>query len=149
MWRGLFLLLAGWLMTGCDSLRGPHQQYTAPAVTGRVVEAGTGQPIAGARVERLLGSQRTSDPTPRHGGSQMMNPPPTLTEEDGRFSIPAERGAYLVAEHSMFFAFTLLVQHPRHLTCRKDVDLLKTKPVQTGKGPLVDVGDIALPRSSD
>ena len=91
------LWLLGWgFLTGCASLRGPSLEVTAPMISGRVVRADTGEPIAGARVDRRIVSLRQPTGGFRKGAETMMLlQDEERTTSDGRFSLPTRKVALL------------------------------------------------------
>ena len=146
MRRGAMLLGLAWLLVGCDSLRGPHQGVVAPAVQGRVVDAATLEPVAGARVHRVAGTTPQPSPAERHGGEVLQDPAPARTEPDGSFNLDELRSGYLLFERTPPLLISLRVEHSRYRTFSTNVDLLKVRPVQTSNGAVVAVGDLHLTR---
>ena len=133
-----------WFLTGCDSLRGPHQGIVAPAVQGRVLDETTLEPVAGARVYRSAGSTSAPSPAERHGGEVLQEPAPASTERDGRFRLGEIRAGYLLFERTPPLLISLRVEHSRYRMFSTNVDLLKVQPVQTPAGPVIPVGDLHL-----
>ena len=81
------------IVTGCGSLTGPNQEYIAPVVKGRVVDATTLQPLAGVRVTRTSGTKNVEDPFPKKAGTTLIQPVPAVTDAEGQFTLPAEKEA--------------------------------------------------------
>jgi hypothetical protein len=132
------------LLAGCGSLKGPHQQYTSPAVSGRVLEAATGQPLKGARVSRLTSRPEADDPFLKTAGEQLIADSPIITGTDGTFYIPAVRAAYLLFGPSGSLTLTLRAEHSGFLTLTTNLDLVKIKSEKTERGPEVRAGDLRL-----
>jgi len=132
------------VLTGCDSLRGPHQGIVAPAVEGRVLDAVTFEPVAGARVHRLSGTDPVPKPSERHGGEVLQDPAPASSAPDGSFRLGAIRGGYLLFERTPPLLVSLQVEHSRYRTFSTNVDLLKVPPAQTSNGAVISVGDLHL-----
>lgn len=135
------LLLLG---AGCSSLTGPNQEYTKPAVVGRVLDASTGQPLAGARISRQLGNSKAKDPFPEKGSTSIMAASPEVSDAQGRFSFAAEKTAHLIFTPSRPFMLTLTVEHQDYQTLRTNLDLVVIKATKTPHGPQIDAGDLRL-----
>lgn len=76
------------VLTGCKTpTLGP---YTAPRVTGRVLAADTGQPLAGVRVQRDA-TERASGLDAPKGGERLKDKAPVTTGADGTFLFPSTR----------------------------------------------------------
>jgi hypothetical protein len=146
MRRFIALVLLAGVGVGCDSLRGPHAEYTMPAVSGRVLEAGTSHPLAGARVVRFAGRPPTANPYIEKGGEAMIADPPIMTDGDGTFYIPARKAAFLVLGTSGTLEVGLQVSHRNYLTLTTNYDLVKIRAVPTPKGPELKAGDLLLQR---
>ena len=77
---------------GCADLGGPGVAHTAPRVAGRVVDAGTGEPIGRARVGRELYVLRQPTGGFRKGAEELrLLSRYTRTDADGRFELPPEK----------------------------------------------------------
>jgi hypothetical protein len=140
----LALAVAALLLAGCESLRGPHQEYTSPAVSGRVLDAVSGTPLKGARVSRLTSRPEAESPFQKTGGEQLIADSPAITEADGTFYIPALRSAYLVFGSSGSLTLTLRAERSGYLTLTTNLDLVKIKPEKTDRGPEVRAGELRL-----
>lgn len=133
-----------WLVSGCDSLRGPHQGIVAPAVEGRVLDAVTLEPVTGARVHRVAAGTSTPSAAERHGGEVLQDPLLASTGPDGSFRLGEIRGGYLLFERAPPLLVTLRIEHSRYRMFSTNVDLLKVQPVQMPAGPAIPVGDLRL-----
>ena len=143
MTRYLGLLLVGscLLGAGCGSLRfGP---YTSPRVTGRVVAANSGQPLAGVEVWR--GARR-----PDHslagfpkGGELLLEKPAARTGSDGRFSLPSERALTLFRPSGWSFV-QLAFCRPGYQTYQTNYSILSALTNAPNGEPLLQTGDIRL-----
>ncbi len=79
-------------LAGCADLGGPGVAHTAPRVAGRVVDAGTGEPIGRARVGRELYVLRQPTGGFRKGAEELrLLSRYTRTDADGRFELPPEK----------------------------------------------------------
>ncbi len=94
MTRFLGLLLLLWVaVAGCKSVRlGP---YTSPRVTGRVLAAGSGQPLARVEVRRGARPRNNGLAGLPKGGELLIQKSGTRTDASGRFSLPSERALTL------------------------------------------------------
>ena len=112
----LVLCLAALALAGCKS--DPLSLVTAPSLTGRVVAADTGQPLAGVKVKSLDRGEDSNGTVPPKGGERMLAKPAVWTDRDGRFLLETER-ALTPFRGSGWFAVQLSFEHPgyeRYLT---------------------------------
>lgn len=146
MFKTLCLCAATLALASCGSLRGPHQQYTAPAISGRVLDDATDEPIQGARVARVQG--REEDPTvfPKTGAERLTEDRAVRTAADGWFYLPAQRSAYLLFGPSGSLSATLRVEKSGYLNVTTNLDFVRIKPVKTSKGPEIQAGDLRMRR---
>ena len=149
MIRWFWLGLAAVAWAGCDSLRGPHQQVVLPEVRGRVVDAATGGPLSGARLERLSANRRSKDPLDQHAAERQMAPTPIRTDADGRFLFGEVRSGNLLFERAPVYVFTLTARQAGYLPLSTNIDLLKLRPVKRDGVLTVDVGDLRLERKAE
>lgn len=143
-------LTAVLLATGCEYLAPPHLSWTEARVTGRIVDSATHQPIAGAKIMRV----RNAEPNTGgfgdrdKGGPQMADKPIYATSgKSGQFTLDEVKTAYLLLESYPDYAVTLRIQAPGHQT----VQSLFTNVTYAGGDkktvPIIEVGDIPLPRN--
>jgi hypothetical protein len=105
---GLLLVLAG---SGCESIRGPGIEFTAPRVSGRVVAAASGEPLAGVRAGRELFGWKAPLGGLRKGAEELqLLQRETRTAADGGFVLPSERVALLFGFGDGGFDLRLAVQ---------------------------------------
>ena len=105
---GLLLVLVG---SGCESIRGPGIEFTAPRVSGRVVAAATGEPLPGVRVGRELFGCKAPLGGLRKGAEELqLLQRETRTAADGGFVLPSERVALLFGFGDGDFDLRLAVQ---------------------------------------
>lgn len=76
-------------LTSCQA--GKFTYYTSPQVLGRVLAAGTHQPLANATVRRVVPEPYAGVDTPPKGGQLQMEPAGVRTDADGRFVLDAQR----------------------------------------------------------
>jgi hypothetical protein len=108
------------------------------------LDAETQQPIAGARVERSVGTAPRTPPALEHAAERSQRPAPVRTGKDGRFRFVEVRSGYLLFEHSPAWLVTLTVSHGHYLNLSTNLDLLQWKPVETPQGAFVEAGDLWL-----
>ncbi len=100
------------LLCGCDTFRGPGIDYTAPRVTGRVVDDSTGAPVKYARVGRQVWKWRGSTGEFLKGGEELMlSQDFQRTGRDGSFQLPAKQVALLFGWGEVPLNLRLTVQH--------------------------------------
>jgi len=140
-----WILFAGVFCVACDTLKGPHQSYLAPAVQGRIVDADSGEPLQNARVQRYLGKPTPNkDPFAEKGAQHLITVPVVNSDESGLFSIAPERGGYLLLEQPPVYEITLVIRHRTHQTLTTNIDLAKLKPVKTNDVLTLYLEDIPL-----
>ena len=83
MKRLLVLCLAALALAGCESH--PLSTTVSPRLTGRVLAADTGQPIANVKITSLDQADRASSTMPPKGGQMLQAETPIRTDQDGRF----------------------------------------------------------------
>ncbi len=104
------------LGAGCDSFRGPGIDYTAPRVTGRVIDADTGAPVRNARVGRQVWKWRGSTGEFLKGGEeQVLAADFERTARDGTFTLPPKQVALLFGWGEVPLNLRLTVQHGTYL----------------------------------
>ena len=113
----LFVLgLTALALAGCKSH--PLSLAVAPRVTGRVLAADTGRPLADVKIRSSEANQGFHSTAPMKGGELMMARPPVLTGPDGRFVLETER-ALTPFHGSGWFSVQLSFEYPgyeRYLT---------------------------------
>ena len=143
----LALLALTW--AGCQDLALPHQAWTQPRITGRVLDEATRQPVAGAKVTRVRPPSNDGFSDDTKGGPQMVNRPVfAVTEADGRFQLAGERTAQLFLETFPDFAVTLRVSVSGYATFQEQFTNVIFAGPQTNE-PLVNAGDIRLVPAGD
>lgn len=146
IWVGLSLCGLVALGLGCSSVRGPHQEYLAPRVVGRVLDARTGAPVPNARVRHLPSSSAAlpeAMPEAR-GASRLIETAGVRTDRQGWFDLPAHKGLFLLFHHGSGSFGTIIVEHPAYHTLRTNVTANPAASVRTDRGPAADVGNLML-----
>lgn len=131
---------------GCQSSPVLNSQYISPRVTGRLVDAVTGQPIRNVSVRRVIPGQPLAASPSRGGGESLERNPGIRTDANGAFDLDSERDLTIIRQagwYSVTVAFA-----------RKGYDRLVTthtltNAVLTPSGePLVNAGDLRIQPSS-
>ena len=136
-------MLASLWICGCGSVGGPSLDFTAPRVSGQVLDAETGRPVARARVGRTLWTHRRAT-----GGflkaaeEQALRQDFASTDASGRFVLPEQRVALLFSLGETRPNLRLAVSHSRHLpwTTNYPMSALGNDP----KRPSLDAGSVLL-----
>src|SRR5262245_39688243 len=140
MFKGTSLLLCGIVVVGCKSSSwGP---YVAPCVRGRVLDADTGRPVAGARVSRTRPPERGSQFL--KGGELLMLKPDIQTDVNGGFNMGSERVLTLF-RFGGWDSVRLFVQRPGYATLQTNFSGASLQVTNTASDePLVETGDILI-----
>lgn len=86
-WTVLIAIVA--LVSGCSSTK--LSSYISPRLTGTIVDAQTGKPIKGAKIQRLLNTGGVTDPAQLKGAQLIEATPPVRSDELGRFVVDSAR----------------------------------------------------------
>jgi hypothetical protein len=122
----------------------PFSPFISPRVTGRVLMADTGQPLADVNVKS--GAQArgySSSLMPPKGGELLMARAPVRTDRDGRFELETER-VLTPFRGSGWFSVQLLFEHSGYERFRTNYSTLNVRTNSPTGEPLLDVGDILL-----
>lgn len=115
-WKFFLSSLALVLLAGCESFNGPSLDYTAPRVTGRVVDDASGQPVRYAQVGRRLWTWRKGTGEFLKGGEEMLlRQDYARTGADGSFVLPSKEVALLFSWGEIPLNLQLTVQHGRYV----------------------------------
>ena len=87
--RLLVLGLAALALAGCKS--NPLSLTVSPRVTGRVLAADTGKPLADVKVKSGEQAAALYSTSPAKGGERLMTKAPVETDPDGRFVLDTQR----------------------------------------------------------
>lgn len=134
------------MWVGCSSVRGPHQEYLAPRVVGRVLDARTRAPVANARVRHVLeaGAEVREAVPNQRGAQRLLQSAEVQTDRQGWFSLPSQKGFFLLFQHGSGSFGSIVVEHPGYHTLRTNVTASPAASVQTRRGPAADAGDLML-----
>lgn len=130
---------------GCDSFRGPGIDYTAPRVTGRVIDAETGAPVRNARVGRQLWKWRGPTGEFLKGGEeQVLAADFERSDRDGKFTLPPKQVALLFGWGEVPLNLRLTVQHGAYIAWQTN---FPTAALSTNSERLeVPAGEVVLRR---
>ena len=87
--RLLVLCFATLALAGCESH--PFSVQVSPRLTGRVLAADTGQPIADVKIRNIDQPSDQSSTMPSKGGKLIQAAPDIRTDRDGRFVLETQR----------------------------------------------------------
>ncbi|HXG47934.1 MAG TPA: hypothetical protein VNO52_09935 [Methylomirabilota bacterium] len=132
------------LLNGCGSFRGPHQEYISPFISGRILDAQTGQPIVGARIERQSRQARTERPTEVHGATLLQSTRPAISAAGGAFELAGERVAHLLFDRGTVLGVTLRVSAPNYTTLSTNLDLVTSPPDSSSGKPILNGIELRL-----
>jgi len=137
----IVLLLLPLASAGCHA----PSQYISPRIMGRVVDEATQQPLRGVRVQRSSNAPAPSEPP--KGGEKLLLTPPTVTDEDGTFTVASRRDLSFLRELPLY-PVPLTFTHPGYERLTKT--FLPEKATNTASGePLLPIGDIPLKREPE
>jgi hypothetical protein len=130
------------LCGGCQSSPVLNSQYISPRVTGRVVDAATGQPIRNVSIQRLAPGQKSAT-TPPAAGSQSLEQMRVLrTDAEGRFDLDSERDVTLFRQAG-WYSVTLAFRHTGYEWFTTNFTLASAVIALNGE-PMVEAGNILL-----
>jgi hypothetical protein len=141
MKRVFALGLAVLALGGCKSR--PLSVCVSPRMTGRVLAADTGQPLADVKI---ITSGRTEDynrTAPPKGGQVLKSKPTVRTDRDGRFVLESER-VLAPFSGSGWFSVQFFIDQPGYERFLTNYSYLNLR-TNTWKGkPVLETGDIRL-----
>lgn len=111
--------------------------YVAPRVTGRVLDATTGQPVAQVKVWRNAPARREAE----KAGEMLLEPAPARTDGEGRFELASERT--LSPFRGGWSSVSLRFVHPQYSGFTTNFTLRDATNLPSGE-PCVSPGDIHL-----
>ena len=139
--QGTAFLLFALALTGCQA--GKYSHYISPRVTGRVLAADTGQPLAGVGVRRVVPMVAAGEDTAPKGGQLLMQPSARRTDADGRFVIDGERDIALF-RHPAWWSVTLSFTADGYRFFQTNYTSVNLSGRSPEGEPLINAGDILL-----
>lgn len=139
--RLLAFCLAALALAGCKGMS--LSPFVAPHVTGRVLSADTGAPLASVKVTSISQATKSSRTIPPKGGELLMAEYPVQTDEDGKFSFEAVR-ALTPFRGAHWFSVLLCFERPGYQRLRATYSSLNVSTNCPKGEPLLDAGDILL-----
>jgi len=134
------------VLTGCQS--GGLSSYSSPRVTGRVLAAGTQQPLPGVTVRRVVRYATAGESTPPKGGQILTRPPGVRTDVAGRFVVD-EVSVFAPFRRSGWHAVTLSFECPGYRNLETNFVATVFKARSPDGVPLVNAGDVLLKPVTD
>ncbi|HTI69477.1 MAG TPA: hypothetical protein VMF06_05905 [Candidatus Limnocylindria bacterium] len=102
-------------MAGCDTLHGPGVEYTAPKVSGQLIDDKTGEAVVNARVGRRSELLRPPVGVWRKGGEDLVQQHEFVrTDAQGQFELPSERAILLFRFGDTPLNLDLATQHRKY-----------------------------------
>ena len=138
----LAVLSAAVLFAGCQSSPVLNSQYISPRVTGRVVDAATGQPIRNVSIRRLTPGQSLAANPPTAGDQSLERTQALKTDRDGRFDLDSERDLTLFRQAG-WYSVTLAFTHRGYERFTTNYTLANAAIAPSGE-PMVNAGNILL-----
>jgi hypothetical protein len=141
MKRLLALCLTALVLAGCKS----HSlsPWVSPRVTGRVLAADTGQPLADVKVINAGKSENVNHTVPPKGGQVLMSKPAARTDRDGKFVLEAER-VLTPFSGSGWFSMELFFERAGYERFHTNYSYLNLKTNSWKGEPALDAGEILL-----
>ena len=139
--RSLALCLAALVLVGCESM--PFSPFVSPRVTGRVLAAGTGRPLAGVVVKSGAQVRGYQGGMPPKGGELLMAKAPVRTDGDGRFALDTER-VLTPFRGTGWFTVQLLLERAGYESVRTNYSGLNLSTNVPEGASWLNAGDILL-----
>lgn len=127
-------------VAGCQSTS--PSQYISPRVEGRVLDAGTRQPIRGVTMRRVVSGEDVAPGEIPKGAQALAQAPDVRTGNDGVFALASERNLQLF-RRSGWFSVTISFKHAGYASLMTNYTLANATNAAGGE-PLVKTGDILL-----
>ena len=139
-WFRLALLPFAFVLHACSTSSPSH--YISPRVTGRVIDAKSGQPIENVDVRRTSNDERTQSLESPKGGEKIAKNSSVSTARDGSFVIASERDlAFFRA--AGWYSITLSFEHPDYYKTIKSYIPKNSTNTASGE-PWIQAGAISM-----
>ncbi len=139
--RLLVLFLAALALAGCKGMS--LSPFVSPRVTGRVLSADTGAPLADVKVTSLGHVGESSRTLPPKGGELLMSEYPVCTDHDGRFVLEAVR-ALTPFRGARWFSVRLCFERAGYQRLQASYSSANLSTNSPKGEPLLDAGNILL-----
>jgi hypothetical protein len=133
--------LAAVALVGCESM--PFSPFSSPCVSGRVLAADTGKPLADVAVRSGAHREGARTGMPPKGGELLMAKAPARTDGDGRFTMETER-VLTPFRSAGWFSVQLSFQRTGYERFRTNYSTLNLSTNSPHGEPLLDAGEIRL-----
>ncbi len=121
----------------------PFSPFTAPRVTGRVLDAQTRAPLADVKVMNAKQAASLRTGMPPKGGELLMVKAPARTDSEGKFTLETER-VLTPFRGAGWYSVQLLFERSGYERFRTNYSRLNVGTNTPPGAPLVDAGDILL-----
>jgi hypothetical protein len=139
--RLIVLGLAALAFAGCKSH--PLSLTISPRVTGRVVAADTGKPLADVKIRSGEQAEALYSTSPPKGGQRLMAKAPVETDSDGRFVLDTQR-ALTPFRGSGWFSVQLSFEHAGYDRFLTNYSYLNLGTNTLNGESVLDAGNIRL-----
>ncbi|MGO8928631.1 MAG: hypothetical protein ACLQU3_17315 [Limisphaerales bacterium] len=133
--------LAALALAGCKS--NPLSLTISPRVTGRVLAADTGKPLADVKIRSGEQAEALYSASPPKGGERLMARVPVETDSDGRFVLETQR-ALTPFRGSGWFSVQLSFEHAGYQRFLTNYSYLNLGTNTLNGESVLDAGNIRL-----
>jgi hypothetical protein len=137
----LGLVLAALFLNGCQWVG--FNNHVTPQVRGRVLDAGTCQPLSGVKVLRVLHGRVENPSNVEYGAQLLQQGRPVTTDGRGIFVYPSKNYFTLLKEAN-WWSLELSFQAAGYVACQTNFSTSDIKTNLPDGTPLVEAGDILL-----
>jgi hypothetical protein len=139
LWVSLWTVAV--FLAGCASRSVAH--YTAPRMTGRILDEVSGEPLSDVRVRRLPSESNAQLASAGHGGERLLDAGSEVrTGNDGRFLLESVRTLGFLWSYG-WYSVTVSFERSGYQTLVRSYTLTDSTNTPSGE-PLVQTGDVLL-----
>ena len=135
------IILLTLVLTGCQWVG--FTSHTTPQVSGRVMDAATGRPLAGVKILRVMHGQVENPSTPPYGATMFQQERPVVTDARGDFVYRSESYMTLLRE-ARWWSLKLAFQSAGHATWQTNFTMTNVSTNLPDGTPVVEAGEIFL-----
>ncbi len=128
------------VLAGCSTSSPSH--YISPRITGRVVDAKSGQPVETVQVRTIGNNERAQAADTAKGAERMTRTSAFDTKPDGTFVIPSEKEVAFFRAVG-WYSVTLSFEHPAYYKTVKTY-MPKNATNSASGEPWIQTGDISV-----